>query len=157
MVQREAGDAGSAAAQSASGGRTLLPNSRSRGLKMTTRNTLLASALVAAAMLAAPAAFADSTTLTSGDLSTADHWYGRAGGLIGVDRVAALPAAGSNPGITITYDRDVAQRTNMPLDRSNGSGVTVTYDRDVAARTNMGRSQDSEPIQAAGIPGAKSN
>jgi hypothetical protein len=124
---------------------------------MTTRNTLLASALVAAAMLAAPAAFADSTTLTSGNLSTVDHWYGRAGGLIGVDRLAAVPSAVTNPGITITYDRDVAQRTNMPLDRSSGAGVTVTYDRDVAARTNMGRSHDAEPVQAAGIPGAKAN
>ena len=124
---------------------------------MTTRNTLLASALVAAAALAAPAAFADSTTLSSGDLSTVDHWYGRAGGLIGIDRVAALPSAGSNPGITISYDRDVAARTNMPLDRSSGAGVTVTYDREVAARTNMTRSQDSEPVQAAGIPAAKSN
>ncbi len=108
-------------------------------------------------MLAAPAAFADSTTLTSGNLSTVDHWYGRAGGLVGVDRLAALPSAATNPGITITYDRDVAARTNMPLDRSSGAGVTVTYDRDVAARTNMGRSHEAEPVQAAGIPGAKSN
>lgn len=123
---------------------------------MITRNTLLASAL-AAAVLVAPAAFADSSTLTSGNLSTVDQWYGRAGGLVGAGRVAALPAAGSNPGITITYDRDVAARTNMPLDRSNGAGVTVTYDREVAERTNMGRAKDTEPVQAAGIPGAKSN
>jgi hypothetical protein len=124
---------------------------------MTTRSTLLASALVAAAMVGAPAAFAESTTLTSGDLSTVDHWYGRAGGLIGVDRVAALSSASSNPGITVTYDREVAERTNMPVDRSSGAGVTVTYDREVAERTNMGRSSDTEPVQAAGISGAKSN
>ena len=45
----------------------------------------------------------------------------------------------TNPGIGVSYDRDVAARTNMSVDRITGQGVTVTYDRDVAERTNMGR------------------
>jgi len=124
---------------------------------MNIRNKLLTSTIGAAAMLGAAAAFADSTTLTAGDASTVDQWYGRAGGLVGAQRIAALRSNRSNPGITVTYDRAVAERTNMPLDRASGQGVTVTYDREVAARTNMARSGDSQPVQAAGIAGTKSN
>jgi hypothetical protein len=121
------------------------------------RNKLLASAVAAAAALAVNAVFADSSTLKAGDLSTADLWYGRAGGLVGAQRISALHPNSSNPGIGVTYDRDVAARTNMSVDRSSGQGVTVTYDQEVAARTNMARSHDSAPVQAAGVPGTKSN
>jgi hypothetical protein len=124
---------------------------------MTIRNKLLASAVVAVAALGVTAAFADSSVLKAGDISTADHWYGRAGGLVGAERVAALHANGSNPGIGVTYDRDVAARTNMSVDRTTDQSVTVTYDRDVAERTNMGRSDDAAPVQAAGVPTAKTN
>ncbi len=124
---------------------------------MTIRSKLLASAVVAVAMLGTTAAFAESTVLKAGDLSTANNWYGRAGGLVGAERVAALRPNETNPGIGVSYDRDVAARTNMSVDRITGQGVTVTYDRDVAERTNMGRASDPAPVQAAGVPAAKTN
>jgi hypothetical protein len=125
---------------------------------MIIRSKLLSAVAVAAvAALSVTAAFADSSTLTTGDVSMVDHWYGRAGGLVGAQRIAALQPNDSNPGITVTYDRAVAERTNMAVDRSTGQGVTVTYDREVAARTNMARSHDSQPVQAAEVPGTRSN
>ena len=124
---------------------------------MTIRNKLLASAVVAVAALGATTVFADSSLLKAGDLSTAAHWYGRAGGLVGAERVAALRTNELNPGIGVTYDRDVAARTNMSVDRTTGQTVTVTYDRDVAERTHMGRSADTTPVQAAGAPAPKTN
>ena len=54
-------------------------------------------------------------TLHTGDSSTMGKWYGRAGGLVGADRiefVANSPGHGSQIGVA--YDADVAQRTNMP-------------------------------------------
>lgn len=124
---------------------------------MTIRNKLRTSVVVAVAALSAAGAFADSSVLKAGNLSTADHWFGRAGGLVGSDRVAALAGNASNPGIGVAYDRDVAARTNMAVDRTTDQSVTVTYDRDVAARTNMGRSNDTAPVQSAGAPAAKTN
>ncbi len=123
---------------------------------MSIRTKLFTSAFVAVAALSATAAFADSSVLKAGDVSSADHWYGRAGGLVGADRVAALRTNASNPGIAVNYDRDVAARTNMATDRTGDQTVTVTYDRDVAARTNMGM-RETAPVQAAGAPAAKTN
>ena len=51
----------------------------------------------------------------------------------------------------VTYDRDVAQRTNMPRQPGDVSRVTVTQDQAVMERTNMGGiargSHNNEPIQ----------
>ncbi len=124
---------------------------------MTIRKKLLASAVAAAAAIGITTAFADSSVLTAGDVSTIDQWYGRAGGLVGAQRIAALRANDANPGITVTYDRAVAARTNMSLDRPTHEGVTVTYDKEVAARTNMGRSQDAGAVRAAGTQAPKAN
>jgi hypothetical protein len=123
---------------------------------MTVRNKLLTSAIVAVAALSATAALADGSVLKAGDVSGAPHWYGRAGGLVGSDRVAALRTNAANPGIAVNYDRDVAARTNMATDRISDQTVTVTYDRDVAQRTNMGL-RETAPVQAAGAPAAKTN
>jgi hypothetical protein len=68
-----------------------------------------------------------------------------------------LSTSGSKIGIS--YDADVAARTNMPRGEAATNGqVGVTYDADVAARTNMPRGQDAAgQSKAAGIEGAKSN
>ena len=49
----------------------------------------------------------------------------------------------------MTYDKDVAARTNMSTNRSNAASVGISYDKDVAARTNMPRGSEPEPIQSA--------
>jgi hypothetical protein len=123
---------------------------------MSIRKKLLVSA-VAAATLGVTTAYAGSDVLKAGDASTMSQWYGRAGGLVGAQRIAALRANDANPGIGITYDRAIAERTNMSVDRPADKGVTVTYDREVAARTNMARSQDAGPVRAAGTQVPKAN
>ncbi len=115
---------------------------------------LLISAIATAAAFAANAHAAD--VVTSGDLSTVDKWYGRAGGLTDADRVGGLKTGSTKVGIS--YDADVAARTNMARGQATHTEVGVTYDADVAARTNMPRAGDSTgQAQAAGIEGAKSN
>ena len=115
---------------------------------------LLISVIAAAAAFAVNAHAAD--VVTSGDLSTVDKWYGRAGGLTDADRVSALKAGTTKVGIS--YDADVAARTNMARGQATHNQVGVTYDADVAARTNMPRTGDAAgQAQAAGTEGAKSN
>ena len=110
---------------------------------------LLAAALVAS--IFATAAGAVGPVFKSSDSSQFEHWYGRAGGLVGSDRVAHLRGnTESTAEVAITYDKDVAARTNMPSDRTEGASVGITYDKDVAQRTNMGRAQEPEAlVQAA--------
>ena len=109
--------------------------------------------------------------VTSGDLNTIDKWYGRAGGLIGADRVAGRSTSTRRVGVV--YDADVAVRTNMPRAQAPTSQVGVrghdTIDQwygraggqtgaDVVARTNLPPGQHAVgPSNAAGIEGAKSN
>ena len=115
---------------------------------------LLISAIAAAAALCVNAYAAD--TVTSSDAATIAKSYGRAGGLVGADRVSGLQAG--NVQIGIAYDADVAARTNMPRAQGGTAGVGVAYDADVAARTNMPRSGVSQaPNKAAGVEGAKAN
>jgi hypothetical protein len=109
---------------------------------------LLAAAL--AGSIFASAAGAVGPVLKSGDISQVGQWYGRAGGLVGSDRVANLRGNTTSAEVAITYDKDVAARTNMPSDRTEGAPIAITYDKDVAKRTNMGRTQEPEtPIQSA--------
>ncbi len=115
---------------------------------------LLISAIAAAAAFAVNAHAAN--VVTSGDLSAIDKWYGRAGGLTDADRVSGLKAGSTQVGVS--YDADVAARTNMSRAQATHNQVGVTYDADVAARTNMQRgSGDAGQAQAAGTEGAKSN
>jgi hypothetical protein len=102
---------------------------------MALRTTLAVSALALAAALSANAWAADDVRST--DTQTIEKSYGRAGGLAGSDRIAGL-TTGNQP-IGVTYDQDVAARTNMSTDRANTERVGVTYDEEVAARTNMQR------------------
>ena len=73
----------------------------------------------------------------------------RAGGLVGADRVAHLEGNAAAAQVGVTYDKDVAARTNMSSDRPGATSVGISYDQDVAQRTNMPRGQESEPIQSA--------
>ena len=115
---------------------------------------LLISVIAAAAALSLNAYAAD--TVTTSDANAIANGFGRAGGLIGVDRVSGLKAGGAQVGVA--YDADVATRTNMPRAQGAAGTVGVTYDADVAARTNMPRGGDAQyPSKAAGVEGAKAN
>jgi len=113
---------------------------------------LLLSAIAVAAALGTSAYAAD--IVTQGDLSTVDKWYGRAGGLAGSDRLGALHTGSSTVGVT--FDQDVAARTNMSRDARN-SQVGVSWDREVAARTNMPRDGGTTPASTATVPGPTHN
>jgi len=114
------------------------------------RKSLL-SAIALATMLAGSAYAAD--IVTTGDVSNVDKWYGRAGGLAGSDRVNGLRPGDTKVGVS--FDQDVAARTNMARERTTGQ-VGVSWDRDVAARTNMQR--ESTPSSAtATVPGPTHN
>jgi hypothetical protein len=118
------------------------------------KTKLLISAIAAAAAFAVNVHAAD--VVTSGDLSAIDKWYGRAGGLTDADRISGLKAGTTKLGVS--YDADVAARTNMSRAQATHSEVGVSYDADVAARTNMQRgSAPADKATAAGIEGAKSN
>jgi hypothetical protein len=122
---------------------------------MTLRTKLIASAIAAAAALSMNIASAAGTsTVTSSDLHDIDKWFGRAGGTVGSDRVSALTTG--SKAIGVSWDQDVAARTNMSRERADTATVGVSYDQDVAARTNMGRGTTG-PLKAAGVEGAKAN
>lgn len=113
---------------------------------------LLAGSILA--ILGAGNVTAADDTLHTGDSSTMGKWYGRAGGLVGAERIeslANLPSHG--PRIGVTYDTDVAQRTNMPPRDASSDQVGISYDKDVAARTNMPRDEKTQPIQSVGAAG----
>jgi hypothetical protein len=116
---------------------------------------LLISAIAAAAALSVNT-YADNL-VNSTDANTIAKSYGRAGGLVGSDRVSGLQAGSTQLGIA--YDADVAARTNMP--RAQGTTnqtVGINYDADVAARTNMQRAAGTQtPHQAAAVEGQKAN
>jgi hypothetical protein len=111
------------------------------------RASALLAVLVAAGM--ANTAIAAGPILKSGDVSQAGLWYGRGGGLVGSDRVAHLQHNIDVAHVGVSYDKDVAARTNMSSDRAGGTSVGIAYDKDVAQRTNMPRGQEPEPIQSA--------
>ena len=94
--------------------------------------------------------------LRTGDVTTMGQWYGRAGGLVGSDRVEGITkATAGGERVGITYDKDVAARTNMPRQDAENGNVTITYDKDVAERTNMPRGE--QPIKAVGVPAKPAN
>jgi len=68
------------------------------------------------------------------------QWYGRAGGLVGSDRVMGMmKAAKVRHCVRVAYSKEVAERTNMHREEAANGCVTSTYDKGVAARTNMPR------------------
>jgi hypothetical protein len=106
---------------------------------------LFLSTIAAASALAGTAYAAD--VVTGGDLSSTDKWYGRAGGLVGSDRVTALRPGESKLGVT--FDQEVAQRTNMHREPV-ASQVGISRDAEVAARTNMPINGNPPPPATAG-------
>ncbi len=118
---------------------------------MTFKSHFKVQAAVAAAVgvLSMGSALADDV-LRSGDVNQMSHWYGNAGGLQGSDRVEFLgkPATGDQQ-VGISYDKDVAQRTNMPRESASSKDVGISYDKDVAERTNLPRSDKAAPQAAA--------
>lgn len=120
-------------------------------LKREVKGKVVLMAAALAGSIFATAAGAAGPVLKSSDSSQFAHWYGRAGGLVGSERVVYLRGhGGSTAEVAITYDKDIAARTNMPSDRPEGASVEITYDKDIAKRTNMGRAQEPEaPVQAA--------
>ena len=107
--------------------------------------TSFAATAVAVALLSAGSVMADET-LKTGDSHSMDKWYGRAGGLVGSDRVMAIGKSSAGR-VGVIYDADVAKRTNMQREGSPKGEVSITYDKDVAERTNMQR--DLPPPQSA--------
>ena len=84
------------------------------------------------------------------DPSQMSRWQGRAGGLVHSDRIARLRAPNPSSAVAISYDKDVAERTNMLRGEVAAGRLSVTYDKDVARRTNMPRDeQDTQTAQAA--------
>jgi hypothetical protein len=78
--------------------------------------------------------------LTVADPGSMAQWYGRAGELVGSDRVMAMTkSAKAGTCVRVTYDKEVAERTNMHRREAANGCVSITYDKDVAARTNMPR------------------
>jgi hypothetical protein len=99
----------------------------------------LTAALTALAAPLGSAIAADTQILRTGDTDAITHGYGRAGGLVGSDRVMALQHQKSSDPVTMMFDRDVAARTNMSLERADHPTVGIAFDEDVAARTNNSR------------------
>ncbi len=111
---------------------------------MTFKSRFKVQAAVAAAIgaLSIGSAVADGEVLRSGDVNQMGHWYGNAGGLQGSDRVEFLgKAATGDQRVGISYDKDVAQRTNMQRESASSKDVGISYDKDVAERTNLPRSE----------------
>jgi hypothetical protein len=116
-----------------------------------------AAALALAAMLglslAGKAVHAEGPVLKSSDPSQFGHWYGRAGGSTGTEHIDTLNQATlPPPNVSVSYDKDVAERTNMQRQGVDSKEIGVSYDRDIAARTNMGRGQPQTPSEVAKAP-----
>jgi len=125
---------------------------RQQEIMMKLNSNLKSQAALAAAIsvLSIGSALAGGETLSTGNVDSMGQWYGRAGGLTGSERVMAIGKASTSNQVGITYDKDVAQRTNMQRDAADNGNIGITYDKDVAARTNMSRGEQPEPIKAAG-------
>jgi hypothetical protein len=118
-------------------------------MKGKSRFNIRAVATAAFCVLSIGTAFAGGDALKTGDADTMSQWYGRAGGLTDADRVTVLgkPATG-NQQVGITYDKDVAERTNMPRESASSKQIGITYDKDVAERTNLPRSEKPQATAA---------
>jgi hypothetical protein len=61
-----------------------------------------------------------------------------------MDRIAYLSGNRGNPQVSITYDKDVAERTNLPRNQASSGPIAITQDQEVMARTNMGAGVQGE-------------
>jgi hypothetical protein len=123
---------------------------------MSLRSKLSVSVLATAVAFSVGISFAAANDVKSGDINTIGKSFGRAGGLVGSDRINGLSTHNSaDSPLGVSWDAEIAARTNMPADRAAGTGVGVTYDPAIAERTNMPRG--TADVQAAGIEGRKAN
>lgn len=107
--------------------------------------------------LSVGSAAAGNDTVRTSDPESFGHSYGRAGGLVGADRITALGKAAIKD-VGIAYDKDVAQRTNMPRGDAGHGTLGIAYDKDVVERTNMQRAAKPDPaIKAVGVDAQPSN
>jgi hypothetical protein len=96
--------------------------------------------------LAGKAVHAEGPVLKSSNPNEFTHWYGRAGGTTGTERIDTLNEATlPPPSVGVTYDKGIAERTNMQREGVDNKEIGVTYDKGIAERTNMGRSQPAPP------------
>ena len=93
-----------------------------------------------ALVIASPIAMS-ADMVRGGDPSQMELWQGRAGGLLHSDRVTRLRAPVAGAEVEVTYDKEVAQRTNLPRDEGAVQKLAVSYDKEVAERTNLPRSE----------------
>jgi hypothetical protein len=102
----------------------------------------IAIALAATMGIGVNAVRADGSALKSSNPNQFEHWYGRAGGVAGSDRIEALHEATlPPPRVYVDYDKAVAERTNMQRQGLDSKEIGISYDQAIAERTNMGRSQ----------------
>ena len=102
----------------------------------------VALALAAMLSLTGKAVHAEGPVLKSSNPNEFSHWYGRAGGTTGTERIDSLNEATlPPPGVSVTYDKDIAERTNMQREGVDNKDIGISYDQGIAERTNMGRSQ----------------
>ena len=107
--------------------------------------------------LSVGSAAAGNDTVGTSDPESFGHSYGRAGGLVGADRITALGKATSKQ-VGIAYDKDVAERTNLPRGDAKDGTVGIAYDKDVVERTNMQRAAKPDPaVKAVGVDAPRSN
>src|SRR5690349_24592703 len=87
------------------------------------------------------------TNLLLGDLMNLKHFTKHIA-VLSASSALMLAAGASSAAdlgtVTITHDKDVAARTNMPRPAKDSNTLNVTFDRDVAKRTNMQR-DSNEP------------
>jgi hypothetical protein len=123
---------------------------------MSLRSKLSITVLAAAAAFSVGVASAAADDVRSSDIGAIGKSYGRAGGLVGSERIKDLSTHNSaRSPLGVSWDAEIAARTNMPADRASVAGVGVSYDKAVAERTNMPRGEAD--VQAAGIDWQKSN
>jgi hypothetical protein len=112
--------------------------------------SVVALALMATFSVATSPVKAEGPVLKSSNPNQFGHWYGRAGGATGAERIDVLnePTL-PPPSVSVTYDKDISERTNMQREGVDNKDIGVTYDEGVAARTNMGRSQQEPTPEVA--------
>ena len=117
-------------------------------LNLGSKVTKALSLAVLAAAAAASGVSAEGQVLMSGDPSLFGHSYGRAGGVVGADLISTVGQRGSVRQVSVTYDKGIAARTNMSVDRPEGGSIAITQDEGVRSRTNMGAGfEDKKPAQ----------
>ena len=119
---------------------------------MALRKQLIVSVLAASSALGFGLAHA-ADVVTSGS-PTGGQQYGRAGGLVGAERIVLL-RAGTEP-VTVVYGTEFVSRTNLPTDRAQNTPIGISWDGEYVGRTNMPR-EGQASVFAQTKPGRATN